>query len=422
MPYKLKSSLNFLLFLLLFTQGNILLKLLGLGFIYAVHPISPFSRKVSRQEFFFVFIILYSLTSFVFIVPFEGAQYTSTFFLGLIFWILCFLAFKQIFSFVKNNPVHIIHNTADNYFIVVALFTLSQYIFLAYQDSTWNPYISGSLGMSTGDHMKGVFANSSINMVISSFFVAYYANQKNWKRTALAAVVMLSTTYMSGIALFFAGLGILLFTTAKISLVKKLGVLSGGFILFAMLLVVSPENINYATNNILNIFTENPPRKIISLFQTLSNWTSGVSEFMYGEGLGRFSSRLAFTAGGEYVSWFPESQIYRNSAFEENHFKLWNKEALAIPYNDGTANQPFSIYNQFLGEYGLIGIFALFFFYLGSFFKRYKHLTYGKLILITTLGYFLLDYWFEYFSVLFIFELLMLLDLKKNEEIENVKA
>lgn len=419
--FKLNLSIKFLIFLVLFTQGDIVLKLIGLCFIFIFSGAPIFSNKVSRLEFFFLFMIFYSLTSFFFI-PFEGANYFYSWIIGVLFWVICFIAFKQVVYFINKQPSDIIHNTLDGYFIINCLLVFGQYIFLSVQDQTWNPYAYGSLGMSTGDFMKGIFANSSINMIITSFFVAYYAGRKQWGKVALATIVILSTTYMSGIVLFITSLVILLFTSFTISLGRKLTIVLGILSLFAVISFISPENISYVKSNISDIFTKKPPRKIISFSQTLQNSFSGVQEFFYGEGVGRFSSRLAFTTGGEYVSWYPTNITYRSQAFEANHFKLWNKEILSKPYSDGTANQPFSIYNQFLGEYGLIGVFALLFLYLGHFYKKRKQLTYGKLILIAVLGYFLLDYWFEYFSVLLVFEMLMLLDIKTNEKKENTSA
>lgn len=418
-PFKLNLSITFLIFLILFTQGDITLKLIGLCFILSFNKAPIFSTKVSKLEFFFLFMIFYSLTS-LFFIPFEGSNYFYSWIIGVLFWIICFVAFKQVADFIKKQSLDIIHNTLDSYFIINSLLVLGQYIFLSVQDQTWNPYAYGSLGMSTGDFMKGIFANSSINMIINSFFVAYYVGLKKWKKTLFALIIMLSTTYMSGIILFFGSIAFLLFISYKISFVKKLAIVLGSMVLFVIFSIVSPDNTIYAINNISDIFTGNPPRKMVSFYQTTQHLFLGVQEFTYGEGVGRFSSRLAFSAGGEYVSWYPENMVYRSKAFDANHFRLWNKEILSKPYSDGTANQPFSIYNQFLGEYGVIGLFALFYFYVGYFHRNRDKLSYGKLLLIAVLGYFLLDYWFEYFSVLLIFELLMLLDIKINEKIESV--
>ncbi|MBD1397607.1 hypothetical protein H9Q13_10550 [Pontibacter sp. JH31] len=343
-------------------------------------------------------------------------------FLNLTFWVINYLALRQTITFIKETPTPVIKNTIDNFFIVNSIFVVSQFIFISYQEKTWNPYIYGSFGMSTGDYIKGIYANSSINMIINSYFIAYYISLKHWKKVILAAFIMLMTTYMSGIVLFFGGIGILLVIGLKISFSRKIIAVFGGIALLFILYFISPENINYALENLSNIFTQSPPRKIISITQTFQNQISGFTEFIFGEGPGRFSSRAAFIAGGEYVSWYPESLVYKSAAFTKNHFSLWNNEVLSIPYNDGTANQPFSIYNQFLGEYGFVGLLLLLFLYLGYFIKRYKYLTYGKLLLITTLGYFILDYWFEYFSVLAIFEMFMLLNLKSNEEKESIET
>ncbi len=184
--------------------------------------------------------------------------------------------------------------------------------------------------------------------------------------------------------------------------------------------IVSPENIKYVNH----IFTEkinsktDPVRKLVSFEETATNFVSSPKSFLFGEGGGKFSSRTAYLTGGEYVTWYPEALVYRSETFEKNHFKLWNNEALRIPFRDGTANQPFSFYNKIIGEYGLVGI-ILFSIYLYYFFKHYRFLTYGKIIVLLTLGFLLLDYWFEYFSVMLFFELFMLIDIKRHKELAN---
>jgi len=93
--------------------------------------------------------------------------------------------------------------------------------------------------------------------------------------------------------------------------------------------------------------------------------------------------------------------------------RLWNKWLLSIDYKDGTHNQPFSFYNQILGEFGLMGVF-LFFIYLFYIIRNWHKLTYGRILALSTLGFFILDYWFDYFSVILFLELFINLNIKEN--------
>ncbi|XLS29271.1 hypothetical protein ACJD0Z_00280 [Flavobacteriaceae bacterium M23B6Z8] len=152
----------------------------------------------------------------------------------------------------------------------------------------------------------------------------------------------------------------------------------------------------------------------MSFKQTFNFLTDEIDNFIFGAGGGKFSSRTAFLTSADYVAWYPEKYKYLSNNFKSNHYSLWNSQLLKTPYKDGTANQPFSFYNKIFGEYGLFGVVIFVLFYLGKLIKNYKVLTYGKIVLFLLLSYFILDYWFEYFTVIIFFELFINLDFKKE--------
>ena len=47
--------------------------------------------------------------------------------------------------------------------------------------------------------------------------------------------------------------------------------------------------------------------------------------------------------------------------------------------------------------------------------KNWYKLTYGRILMLSILGFFVLDYWFDYFSVILFFELFINLNIKENE-------
>ena len=53
--------------------------------------------------------------------------------------------------------------------------------------------------------------------------------------------------------------------------------------------------------------------------------------------------------------------------------------------------------------------------YLVYFLKHYKKLTYGIPLLALLLGLFFIDYWFEQLSIVILFELLLLLNIKEAD-------
>ncbi|MEO8943989.1 MAG: hypothetical protein ABI297_05255 [Ginsengibacter sp.] len=163
----------------------------------------------------------------------------------------------------------------------------------------------------------------------------------------------------------------------------------------------------------------NPPKlpgKILAWQQTIDYFKQNPFEIITGTGIGNFSSKLAFKATGLNISGgYPRSFIYRNEAFVKNHLDLY---LYFFTQDDGShsiINNPNSVYDQLISEYGLIGLLAFFIFYIGYFIRYKKQLTYGIPLLLLLSGLFFVDYWFEQLSVVVFFELLMFLNIKKIE-------
>jgi len=163
---------------------------------------------------------------------------------------------------------------------------------------------------------------------------------------------------------------------------------------------------------------ETRPGKFISFVQTYFYLKSNLKHLLFGSGIGDFSSKLAFRASGvNALGTYPEKYKHTSQDFRNNHLRtyLFYKHADASKHS--VLNYPFSVYNQILGEYGLIGAIIFAIFYLGYFISKYHRLSYGRYLIIILLGFFLMEYWFEFFSLIIIFELLMLLNIKEGREI-----
>lgn len=164
------------------------------------------------------------------------------------------------------------------------------------------------------------------------------------------------------------------------------------------------------------------PGKVISYVQTLQYHTSSLRRFIIGSGAGQFSSKVAFGISGFSIGegggkrTLNKQVDYISNDFKENHLKLFSYYWLKDPGEHSISTEPFSAYNQIVGEYGLLGIIAFVFGYLLFFIKRFRKLTAGKYLFIMMLLMLLTEYWFEHLNVIIIFELLILLDLKKKYE------
>ena len=160
------------------------------------------------------------------------------------------------------------------------------------------------------------------------------------------------------------------------------------------------------------------PGKIIAWKQTINYLIQHPSKIAAGNGIGNFSSKLAFKATGlKMAGGFPQRFTYMNNDFIKNHLDLYLYYFTKRDELHSIVNTPNSVYNQLLSEYGLLGLGAFFIFYLWFFAKRFKKLTYGLPIIFLLAGIFFADYWFEQLSVVIFFELLLFLNIKETSKV-----
>ena len=160
--------------------------------------------------------------------------------------------------------------------------------------------------------------------------------------------------------------------------------------------------------------------KLISLKQTKNFLESGTSNFLFGAGVGAFSSQLALRTSDIPVKngsrLFARAPRYVSPDFKKNHYQVFSTIYQMGPEYHSIRHLPNSELNHIPGEYGVMGLIAFLVFYVGFFLKRAKRATYSILIGLM-MGYFLLfDYVFEYLSLVLFFEIFFLTDLKRNEE------
>jgi len=164
------------------------------------------------------------------------------------------------------------------------------------------------------------------------------------------------------------------------------------------------------------------PGKIIAIQQTLNYFKKYPGKVITGAGIGNFSSKLAFRSTAmDLAGGYPKSCAYINKDFEINHFDLYLYYFSKTDNIHSLANTSNSVYDQLLAEYGLLGLLSFFIFYIGFFTKHRKHLTYGIPLLLILTGVFFIDYWFEQLSVVILFELLLLLNIKETKSSTAVK-
>lgn len=165
-------------------------------------------------------------------------------------------------------------------------------------------------------------------------------------------------------------------------------------------------------------FSSKLPGKIIALQQTFNFFKQNPIKIITGTGIGNFSSKLAFrTTGLNIAGGYPQKYIYLNPAFVSNHLDLYLKYFTKEDGRHSIVNNPNSVYDQLLSEYGLLGLGAFVIFYLGFFISKLKTAAYGIALIIFLSAIFFVDYWFEQLSIVVFFELLFFLNLKEEQKI-----
>ncbi|MES2480213.1 MAG: hypothetical protein V4561_14080 [Bacteroidota bacterium] len=158
------------------------------------------------------------------------------------------------------------------------------------------------------------------------------------------------------------------------------------------------------------------PGKKTSYMQTKDFLKSSPQYLLFGAGLGRFSSNIAFNFSGVVDNSamhriFPS---YQSPMFEKNHKSIYAYMKTTHVIFHSESNKPFSSYNQLLGEYGLIGFFLFCFGYIAYFLKRVDRRTHSIPIIIVLLFALNLNYFFEALNLLLFFETIMFLNIKEK--------
>jgi len=157
------------------------------------------------------------------------------------------------------------------------------------------------------------------------------------------------------------------------------------------------------------------PGKLMAVHQTIQFLKQHPLKIFSGAGMGNFASKLAFRATGFGVAGgYPSKYIYINNDFKDNHLELYLYYFSKDMELHSLLNTPDSIYDQLLAEYGLAGILAFLFLYIGFFIRHRKKISYSIPLLIILLCAFATGYWFEQLSVVVLFELLFFADMKTN--------
>jgi len=177
------------------------------------------------------------------------------------------------------------------------------------------------------------------------------------------------------------------------------------------------NNINSFDTSMHQIKSWHLPGKFIAMQQTIDFFNTHPLKIVTGIGIGNFSSKLAFrTTGLKIGGSYPRKWVYINPYFLNNHLNIYLSYFSKDAQLHSLINSPNNVYDQIIAEYGLAGMFCLVGFYMLFFIRRIKSLTYGIPLLLFFTIVLGIEYWFEQLSIVILFELLMLINIKETKK------
>src|ERR1700744_623165 len=247
-----------LLFLFLFLNVKLVIKIPAIIFIYLLRSSSQFkfSLKNSRLPLFYPLVILIALIDLLVNKNFSTPNYLPVLLTGTAFWIMCILAVHQVKLAVERNDTEVIHRTIVVFFIVKAVISLLNLVYIVWITGAINPYnYQGEYQkyvVSTGDYVKGLtFDTSTTNAVLNGFGVIYFFTKKMPVMLLICmAILLLTGSNFTNLILFGILAYCFIFKSSRDQ--KSLLVVCIVFLVVFMG-KISPQNNDYLINTIKTI-------------------------------------------------------------------------------------------------------------------------------------------------------------------------
>lgn len=447
--------------------------------------------------------------------------------IGIVIWLLCALSFFIILNKAKSTSITHLLPAINIFFIINTLVCIFQFFKMVYASQHLFPYWYNELdyiyGVSSGDHIKGIFLdNSSVNAAVCLMACLFYVQIKYYKMAMLMATMSaLSTSNYSMIILGFSLLCVVLVDWKNVKSILK--VLTYTVFIYV---AISPNNFSYIQRvigsfsnkvgvtqieektqsnkrssvddaedttpvdeellksnkpslsqirwyniahqngkysdssfpykEILKDFKEpvinsigaislgdkykkpieqydelqqvmtqwyqlpydsivipyvHKPGKVLYLQNTLAYIIQSPMHFLFGAGIGNFSSKMALKMTGlQLQGSYPDKYVYMSKPYFENTFYVFSYFWAKSQQARSSVNYPGSVYAQVLGEYGFLGAILFATLYLFYMLKLVRKTILKLPLLIALLLLFFFDYWFEMLTLTVFFELFMLIE------------
>jgi hypothetical protein len=255
-----KIDWKLFIFLLLFLNVKLVIKVIALLAIYLLRPDFRFGfrfNKNSRLPLFYILMIGIALINWIATANFFDVSYNFVILTGIAFWLLCILAIHQIKLSVDTTEIPIIHNTLFLFFISNAIFSFLNLGSIIVETGAINPFIYQGLHqkyfIGTGDAIRGItFDTSTTNAIINAFGVVYSLKRSKFILTLICMSAMLLTgSNFTTIVLLASLLFLFIFQSTP---GQKSIIIVCLFMLMIFLVRISPQNGRYITGYFQKIF------------------------------------------------------------------------------------------------------------------------------------------------------------------------
>lgn len=445
----------FFLFLCLMMVDAIWIKPMALGMALLWMNINDVKLNIKSVPPFYWIIIGICVVQYVLLRDFSSS-YLLFWSIGVFFWLMSIFAFLAISVRVKKQDPTKIINSLKCFFVLNVIVTFYQLSQTMLTSGVLNPYALWDVpefGNSTGDYLKGIFFGPCyINFMANSFFAIFFLYRKEHFLSFLAIVILCLTSSNFAIV-FFLPLYIVVLFLCKVPKAWLSGLAGLGFIVL-FYLVISVGNFHYLTESITktehnynkeNIgqvdktvsndnkvtnptdadFFKEKKGKLIAVDQTIDFVQKSPINFLFGAGVGNFSSLLAKRQSDIQIE--QKSRLFKMlpqriaESYRSNHYTI-ERHLYNLPSDwHSIQQQPASFFNQILGEYGVIGTLGFLLFYALFIIKKVRFKA-PLMPMALLLGYYLLfDYLFEYLSIIVLFEIFYTIQLmpKGNSDFAN---
>lgn len=249
---KMAEGINvpLLLFLLLFLDVKVIVKIIAIVLIYTVQPNLQLGLRWrdSRLPLFYLLIAGIGIADWIIYGNFMSFRYNVALLDGMIYWLLALLAIHQVKLCTEKTEIPVLHRTVTAFFTINAVVSIVTLLLIIVEIKHFNPYLyQGNFQkyfLNTGDYIKGVTFDVSItNAAITSIGVIYFLVRNDLKMLLLNMAVLLLTT--SNAMLVFLFVVLVSMVVYKTTQAQKSAVVCCLMMTLTFMAKVSPQNMYY---------------------------------------------------------------------------------------------------------------------------------------------------------------------------------